>query len=252
MQSDVTQSEGYYKLLTWFELNKTKVIYGTAAAIVVGVIVWFVLYQKSQTQVRSGEALSQVFVSQITGADDRSQAAASYLKVASEFPETEAAAKAILLAASTLFTEGKFAEAQREFERLAREHRDSPFLGQAQLGIAASLDAQGKDNEAITAYKTVADRRSNEAVGTQAKFALARLYVKQGKHELAYPLYEDLARAEPFSSIGSEAGMLAEELKQKHPELAPKPEPAVQTITLPPQGTNVVITNVAPAQPAKQ
>lgn len=250
MQSDVTQSEGYYKLLAWFEVNKTKVIYGAVAAIVAGIVIWFILYQQSQKKVESGEALSEAFVPQLTGSAQRSQAAASYLKVASEYSGSGAAAKAILLAATSLFTEAKFAEAQREFERFVREHRDSPFIGQAQLGIAASLDAQGKTDEAVTAYKTVADRRSNEAVGTQAKFALGRLYVKQGKPELAYPLYEDIARAEPFSSLGSEAGMLAEELKRQHPELAPKPEPATQTITLPSTGTNIVITNTAPAQPA--
>jgi hypothetical protein len=75
----------------------------------------------------------------------------------------------------------------------------------------------------------------------QAKFALARLYAAQGNPEAAYSLFEGLATDERFTSIGSEAGMRAEELRNKYPQLAPKPEmPTPGAMNMP-----IVITNTS-------
>src|SRR5205085_424559 len=88
-------------------------------------------------------------------------------------------------------------------------------------GIAASLEAQGKTAEAITAYKDLVEHRPNDTSVPQAKFALGSLYEAQNKPEQAFPLFEEAFRADPSGPIGSEAGMRAEELKQKYPNLAP-------------------------------
>lgn len=273
MSSDVTQSEAFYKAWTWFETHKKQVGYGVVAVLVIGLIIGFTAYQRGQKRQQAEEALSRVFVPQATGAAAPEQAAGEYLKVANDYPKSSAGPRALLLGAASLYNAGKFGEAQQQFEKFVREYRDNALLGQAQLGLAASLEAQGKTNEAVTAYKVVVDRRSNENVATPARFSLANLYVAQNKPELALPLYEELAESNPYGAMGSEAGMRAEELKAKHPELAPAPQvqmtpvaPGMETLfltnstaVLPSSTTSSVpvtgaasTTNAAPAEPQQQ
>jgi tetratricopeptide (TPR) repeat protein len=125
------------------------------------------------------------------------------------------------------------------------------------LGIAASYEAQGKNAEAAAAYKDLIEHRPNDTAVPQAKFALANLLEQDNKPEPALNYFEDIVRNDPYGSLGSEAGMRAEELKQKYPNLvppAPAPGPS-GALTLPPQpitpvpaatGTNAAPSNVAP------
>ncbi len=218
MESNVAQLHVADKLWTWFEANKKPVIGGTAVALIAGIIIWFVVWQRDQTQVAASEALSNVEAGQLGGAAQPASAQ-DYLKVASTYPNTKAGARAVLLAAGSLFDQGKYAEAQAQFEKFTREHRDSPFLGEAQMGVAACLDAQGKTDQAITAYKDIIQRHTGEAYVPQAQFALGRIYEAQNKPEQARDQYEQVERADPF--LGPEAGMRLEELKAKFPALAP-------------------------------
>jgi tetratricopeptide (TPR) repeat protein len=219
MQSNVAQLSAFDKARTWYELHKKQTIWGASAIVIVGVIVWLVVAQRGKRETAASEALSAISTPQLGQAGARPDAANAYLKIASDYPKSSAAARALLLAAGSLFVDGKYAEAKTQFEKFTREHRDSPFMGQALLGIAASLDAQGKKEEASTAYKVIVDRHGNENVAPQARFALARLYEAQNKPEQARALFEELARSDPYGSLGSEAGMRLEELRVKHPEL---------------------------------
>jgi tetratricopeptide (TPR) repeat protein len=196
-----------------------------------------VLYRRAETEVAASEALSNVTVSGAAGAN-RSDTTEAFLKVAATYPNSLAGARALLFAASGLFTEGKYPEAMAQFERFTREYGSSPFRGEALLGIAACLNAQGKTSEAIAAYKDLIDRRLSEYMLPQARFALACLYVVQNKPELARNLFEDIELKNPYSSLGSEAGMRLEELKLKYPNLAIPAAPPT--------------TNAAPLQPQKR
>jgi TolA-binding protein len=217
-----------HKAWAWFEANKRPVSWGAAAVLLGAVIVAFVIYHQDQREAAAGEALSNVAVPQLTGMGSSASMADAYLKVAAEYPSSQAGARALLLAAGSLFAEGKYADARTQFERFRREHADSPFVGEAMLGAAACLDAQGKPREAITAYKELIDRRPGDYVLPQARFALARLYESQNEPEQARNLYEEVERMDPMGSLGSEAGMRLEELKEKYPRLAP---PVVPTST---------------------
>ena len=219
MQTDVTQTDSLYRFWAWFETNKKQVSWAITALVVVGLIAWFFMWRQSEKEVNASEALSHVSTPQLGSAGARPDTADAYLKVAASFPNSSAAARAQLLAAGSLFVEGKFPEAQSQFEKFMRDHRDSPFMSEAQMGVASALDAQGKTNEAVTAYKNIVDHHPNEYVGAQAKFALAALYEAQNKPELARPYFEEIARADPYGSLGSESGMRLEELKIKFPNL---------------------------------
>ena len=183
-----------------------------------GVIVAFFLYRQNEADIAAGEALSNVSLPQVTAAGSRADPAEAYLKVAAAYPNSRAGARALLLAAGSLFVDGKYPEAKTQFERFKRDYSDSPFMGEALLGIAACLDAQGKTREAMAAYKDLIDRHSGDSNVPQAKFALGRLYEAQNEPEQARNLFEEVERSDPYGSLGDEAGMRLEELKTKYPK----------------------------------
>ena len=235
MESEAAQIPLWQQAWVWFEANKKPALWGAGAVVAVGLVVGFVLYSRSETQLAASEALSNVSVQQ-AGSAARANIAEAYLKVAASYPNSHAGERALLFAGSSLFVEGKYAEAKTQFERFTREHTGSPFRGEALLGIAACLNAQGKTSEAAAAYKDLIDRRLSEHVLPQARFALACLYEAQNKPELARNLFEEVERNNPYGSLGSEAGMRLEELKLKYPSLAiPAAPPPTNALALQPQ-----------------
>jgi len=229
MQTDVTTTDSLYRLLAWFETNKKQVTWGVSALVVIGLLAWFIVWRQSEKEVSASEALSHISTPSLGNGGARTDTAEAYLKFAANYPSSSAATRAQLLAAGSLFVDGKYPEAQAQFEKFMREHHDSPFMSGALLGAASCLDAQGKTNEAMTAYKNIVDHHPSEYVGAQAKFALASLYEAQGKPELARPYFEELAKIDPNGSIGSEAGMRLEEIKAKFPTVVPQTTPPAVT-----------------------
>ncbi len=254
MESNVAQLPLSHKAIAWFEKNRNQALTGAAVAIVAGCVVAFFVWHAGEKQLRASNALSDVAASQ-TGASEAAQSAIpqAYLKVASEYPGSKAGARALLLAAGGLFTEGKYNEAQAQFERFTREYRSSELLGEALLGIASCVEAQGKADQAIAAYRDLITRHPTESVVIQAKFSLARLYEGQKKLDQARDMYKDVSRDSPYSILGSEAEMKLRDMAEKNPELAvpaavPTPLP---TVAVPaPTGTAPPGTN-SPAQPNK-
>ncbi len=226
MESDAGQLVPLsHKAWAWFEANKRQTLWSAGGLLVLGVIVAFYIYQQDEAEIAASEALSNVSVPQLTSGGARGDTAEAYLKVAATYPKSRAGARALLLAAGSLFVEGKYAEAQAQFERFRRERTDSPFIGEALLGIAACRDAQGNAREAMAAYKDLIDRHLSDNVLPQARFALARLYEAQNDPEQARNLFEEVERSDPYGSLGSEAGMRLEELKLKYPKLVVPPAP---------------------------
>jgi TolA-binding protein len=222
MHSEALGSDGFFKAVAWLQANQKQVLLGTATAIVVGLIIYFVIWQRNEKQVAAGEAFSKALSAQM---NSRSESPDPFLKVASAYPGSKAAEQALLFAAASLYADGKYSDAQARFETFTREHPGSPLTAQALLGIAASLEAQGKTDLALNAYKSLVERYPGENVVPQAKFALGRIYEAQDKPELARTMYGDLAR-ESLGSLGQEAGMRLEELKLKYPNLAPAVQPS--------------------------
>ncbi|HOC54959.1 MAG TPA: tetratricopeptide repeat protein [Verrucomicrobiota bacterium] len=219
MEPTVQQLPVSHKLWAWFEANKKPAIVGTVVVLVAALIIAFVLYRRNATEVAASEALSKVPMSQVSAGGSSGITADAYLKVASTYPKSSAAARAVLQAGGILFAEGKYPEAKAQFERFRREYASSPFLGQALLGIASCLNAQGQTNEAMTAYKELIDRRPGDSTLSQARFALARLHEAQNEPEKARNLYEEVERTDAYGSLGDEARMRLEDLKRNYPAL---------------------------------
>lgn len=215
----------------WLDKNRKQVIYGAGGLLAVGAIIGFYLWSQSEKEINAGKSLSQAML-----AVARGESPETILKVAAANAGTSAGAQAQLLGASALFSGGKYAEAQAQFERFNRDYATSPLVPQAKLGLASSLAAQGKADDAARAYKDLMDRFPASSSVPQAKFALASIYEAQGKLEPALALFEELARAdmnargEINSSLGSEAGMRAEELRIKLPPIPVPTTPEVAPV----------------------
>jgi TolA-binding protein len=219
MQSEVHQLSQMDQLLVWFDKNKKQATWGALAVALIGLAVGLYVWRENEVQNAANEALSKVLASatptQGVGTD-------ALLKVASDHAGTEAAKRAVLMAAGDYFDQGKYKEAQAQFDRFLRDYRESPFSPQALLGVAACKDALGMTNDAVNAYKDIADRHGSDSIAPQAKLALARLYEAQGKLELARDYYMQVAQADPNGAIGSDANMSLAELFSKNPNLIPQ------------------------------
>jgi tetratricopeptide (TPR) repeat protein len=233
MEKNVARLAFHEQLWAWFEANKKQVLAGAIVVAVAGVVVSYYLWYQGEKEVSASEELSIATAPLTLSGGGRGETAEAYLKVAAAHPGTDAAGRAVLLAAGTLFAQGKYADAQALFERFIRENPESQFRVQAQLGLAACLEVQGKADEAMRAYKDLVDRHPNDNIVPQAKFALARIYESQNKLAEAFAQYRDLERVDPGGSFGAEAADRAEDLKTKHPELAPAAPPAPASISLP-------------------
>ena len=217
MESDVTQSALFYKLWAWGDKNKKQLLRGLIGLALVGVVAAFWLAHKNETQNDANYALSKVMNpagTPITPSAD------SLLKVASDYPGTDASQRALLLAAGDLFASGKYDVAQAQFQKFVQENNGSPLVSQAALGIAACYDAQGKTNDAVSAYENVVNRYQGQNVVPQAKLGLGRLQEAQGKFKEARTSYEELTRSYP-GTISSEAALRLQELNAAHPESHP-------------------------------
>lgn len=224
-----------FDFLTWFEVNK-KLILALLGAVVLAVIVLMVLRWKGdQAEAEASRALLAAATPATPGAAVSSQA---FLQVAEKNPGTHAAERARLLAAGQLFAEGKFADAQTQFEKFVADFAASPLLSTALLGTASALDAQNKKDAALTAYQGVITGYGKDAVATQARLALARLHEEAGQGARALALYDELAK--DSGGLGLQQVMIARaRLLQLHPELEQ------------PAGTNAFVAPAAPALPAR-
>src|SRR4051812_40880837 len=222
-------SSGWLTFAAWFEVNKRRVLIGGGIALLVGLVVALFIYNESQKEIRASEALSEVRSSYTPGQPSPPGLADAYFKIAKDYSGTKAGARAALMGASALFTDGNYAAAQQKFEQYIKDYPESPWLAQAHFGIAACFDAQKKYSEAASKYEELRRRYPNDAVADETKLALGRVYEAQNKPGEAYKVYEELVKANQYGGIGSEAGIRIADLEEKHPDLVKTNTPPAAT-----------------------
>jgi tetratricopeptide (TPR) repeat protein len=245
METEAAELPLIHRLWAWFETNKKQAGIGLAFVAIAGLILWFVSWHRDQKEIKASEAVSSVSLAPTMGGT-RTDTGAALLNVASDYADTSAGARALLMAGGSFFTDGKYDDALKAFQRFTREHRESPWMGTALLGMASCNEMLGKISEAQAIYQDIKDHHASDAVAPQAKFALARIYEKQNKPDIARPLYEDLVRTEPYSSIGSEAGIRLEELNTKVASPVVEAPPSVAPAPVPQPAVPLASTNPAP------
>ena len=210
MSTDIATAAEFH-LTDWWDKNKQRVIFFGGALAVVALVVSFYTWNKKQREFNASEALANV--------EPGPGTTGAFLKVATDFSGTAAAGRALLLAASSAFAEGKYVEAQNTCERFLKEFPDSPSRVTALLGVASSMDAQGKTAEAVTKYQDIVQRYATDPAAVPAKSALARLLEKQGQFAQAAALYQELMRLQQEASYGLESMIRLQNLMAAHPEL---------------------------------
>ncbi len=212
----------FYDLLAWFEVNRKRVITVALVLVVIGFVIATVRYTREQKELNASSKLLAMRVV-LTPPTNTAPAQASELqKVAQEFSGTSAAERARLLAATTFYTEGKYADAEREFSAFLRDFQGSPWAATAAYGIATAQEAQGKP-DAVAAYQSVATKYANSPVAANAKLALGRIHETQKQPEQALRIYNELLTPRPGAQPGEptnpEAEARKEALMRKDPQL---------------------------------
>ena len=239
MQQNTADTPALIKFQAWFEVNKKRVLIGALIVAVIGLATGFAINYQSQREVRASEALSDIKVPGGPGQIAGSASPDAYIRVAKEHKGTQAAGRALMMAGSTLFAQGQFDDAQKQFEQFTREYPASPFVPEALFGVASCLEAEKKTSDAIAKFEELRRRYAKSSILDETKLSLGRLYENDKKPAQALELYDDLL-ANPQSSIGSEAGLRREVLLEEHPELKKTNAPPAITATPLQSGTNAI------------
>src|SRR2546423_1716847 len=174
-----------YLLKLWprIEANKNRFIAG-AVIVVVGIAAaWVFVAQAAQKENKAGEALTALEVLQTAQPE-------AYLKLAADYSGTAAGQRALMQGATMLFSAGKYADAQAQFQKFLDEHPDSEFSSHASLGIAACLDAQGKSDLAVGKYQSLMNGAADVIAAGMAKLGIARIDEEKGKYNEAMTYYQ--------------------------------------------------------------
>lgn len=226
MESKDTAAIFLLKVWPQIEANKNKIIAGAAIVVVVGAIFSFIVWHRQQNQIAAADALTENLVTQSPDSNP-AQIASAYLEIAEDYPGTPAGARSMLEGAATLFTEGKYTDAQAFFQQYLDAHPDDEFSGDAALGVAKCLEAEGKVNEAQGAYQRVMNDFPDSSAVVPATFALALLNVQGRNYADAFRLFQEVAQEAPNSPLGNEAEQYAYQLESKlsaAPSATPEPK----------------------------
>ncbi|MSU62465.1 MAG: tetratricopeptide repeat protein [Pedosphaera sp.] len=233
MSSETTDdSSSWFEFLGWIETNKRNLVRAGAGLLILVFVVATIRWKSYQTELAANSALLALKVSvPATATGESAATAGDFLKIVDLHGGTAAAERALLLAAGASFTDGKYTEAQAQFERFLREHGDSALAASAAFGAAAALESQGKSDEALTAYQNFQTRFSRAAQVDQARLSAARIHESKNQHEAAFKVYDELARAGAGTSAASQAAQRKQRLLSAHPELGKTNTPVAAVST---------------------
>src|ERR1700744_3930514 len=139
MQTQDPSADILFKLWPWLEANKTRLIGGAVVIVVLSGVYSFVSWQHQQNEIAAGQALTQLAFTPAANSNPN-QLSAAFAQLATKYTGTEAAQRAQLQAAATLFESGNYAEAQAQFQKFLDAMPNGQFAGTAALGVAGSLE----------------------------------------------------------------------------------------------------------------
>ncbi len=249
MHQDSSESTLFIEFLAWFEVNRKRIYTFGAIALVVVVAGYVYNWNREQKELAASREL--LALKALPASQDNPAIASpqDFLKVANAHASTSAGERAMLLAAGNFFAEGKYSEAQAQFERFAKEHGNSLLAPIAAYGIAASLDAQDKIDPAIAAYESLVAKFPSEGVANKSRLVLAGFYEAKNQGEKALKMYDEVLKpGAGFSAVMAEAGTKKDALLKKYPNLAPTNSASIKPLSVPmlPEMTNKAGLNAEP------
>lgn len=235
MSSELKELALWYQLLGWLDKNKKQASIIGVIILAVGVSVAYYFYHQHRMEQQANRALLLLDFRSASGATGDVVSADEYLQLAEDYSGTSAAIRARLLAAGEYFTEGNYQKALESFERFISNHGGSKLLPIAMIGKASSLDALGRSDEALQSYQRLLNAYGDSFIADQARFRLAGIYVNQDKPAEAMPLLQEVVSARATGTRPppwmSEAQRLLSSIREAHPELARRAEPAAASPT---------------------
>lgn len=214
MSTDAVEQMWVYGVWAWLVANRKRVLTVLAVLAVAGSVMGVMNHQQKLREISAGDSLLKLQMKR-----EGKAKAADYASVVEQFPGTAAAERAAIMAATTLFEEGRFADARTGFNDYLASQPDGLFRSTAMLGVAACEDAANEVDKAMASYEQVISTFPNEGVAAQAKLALA-LILESKDLSRAYKLYDEVAKL-PGSAFAGQGRMKAQQLTEEHPELKP-------------------------------
>ena len=204
----------------WSEQNKSKIITGVVAAVVVlGAVLgtWYYLNQQDdkanlelsqsvrtlQTQIRPAGTPETPNLPSFASLQERGAAAKKQLQdVIDRYPHTHSADVARYLLGTTAIDMGDNATAERELKDVASiHHRELAAL--AKLALAGLYGNTNRTKEALDLYKQLIDRPTDTVSKVTAQLQLASLYESSQQPAEAKRIYEQIVKENPKSEVES-------------------------------------------------
>lgn len=156
--------------------DRAQLFIGGAVALVAFIaILSFVQHQRSVARQKAASLLFEAMVADQSGQLDNAIRVSQQL--VDEYGGTPSAAHGTILVANRYFALGRYAEAQRLFERYLDEYGDlEPLVFAARTGLAACREAQGDLEGAARAYLEYADEHPDSQPSSLALMDAARCY----------------------------------------------------------------------------
>jgi predicted negative regulator of RcsB-dependent stress response len=194
----------------WFRHNQRAVTIavGAITAMAVGVVVW---RKSAETKIANAERA--FFQAQTQTAQNPANAAAELEKVATRYAGTSAGDRAALLAAQSLLTRGKAAEAMKKLDALSASGASARLGATLPSLIGAAFETLNKPGDAAKAFMAAAAASTGDAKA-QRQADAARAYMAAGNSNEALKLWTELAK--------DQRGPLAAEAHVRIGELAVK------------------------------
>ena len=106
----------FFKLWPKIEANWIRIALGGGVIIAIALLISFYSWQRDQKEIVAGRALTELIMSVPRNAA-AGQSADGFLKVAGDYPGTAAGQRAWLQGATLLFSGGRYADAQTQFQK---------------------------------------------------------------------------------------------------------------------------------------
>jgi TolA-binding protein len=178
------------------------IIIGLVAVIIAAIVVIYYWNRKQHTEEAAAAALANA-----NGAEQLQT-------VLDQYPDTAAAATALLFIASSRQEKQDYAAAADWYARYLQKNAKSPLAPVAQFAQAECLAAAGKKGEARAAYLAITNAKPANPYSGGAAVALARIYLADNNANAARQTLTDFLSRDVNSSFQVEAGKLLRELPQ--------------------------------------
>lgn len=192
--------------------NLNQIVWG-AVIIVIGLAIFFVVYEHVQT------AENKACVALSSAKDTK-----ELNKALKKYPDSKGDASAKLNLGTLYFKEGKYQEALEAYQNLADSADPGDIKSRAALNTAYILEAMEKQEQAAEKFAEVGlDANSPEYIRNEANYSAGRLFFAINKPSRASSCLKSI-KTETGSFWGSQAKRLLQRVEEKDPE--PKASPA--------------------------